>query len=172
MPKTMSKDFLSELLTGLAKDDVNVFKNFEEAGRRPDLTPTQVEDLHEFMEMAANRIRNSKSKLDRETAAYSIISFLREHNKRLGIHPRFLATICSALATYFQNHKKWDPAIAACELLVSRNVTDEDGEGFHARLDRLYQLRIKKGGSGSSSDADDFDSECVEDDDTEDENDR
>ncbi|MEN9353682.1 MAG: hypothetical protein RL318_1007 [Fibrobacterota bacterium] len=154
MPKNTTKDFITELLAGLAKDDIAVFKRFEEIGAKPDLTPTQVEDLHEFMEMAANRIRNSKSKIDRETAAYSVIGFLRENNRRLGIHPRFLATICSALATYFQNHKKWDPAISACELLVSRNVTDEDGEGFHARLDRLYQLRLKKGGSESSSDAD------------------
>lgn len=159
MPKTTPKDFIAELLAGLAKDDIAVFKRFEEIGSRPDLTPSQVEDLHEFMEMAANRIRNSKSKIDRETAAYSIIHFLRDHNKRLGIHPRFLATVCSALATYFQNHKKWDPAISACELLVSRNVTDEDGEGFHARLDRLYQLRLKKGSSESSSDADYLDEE-------------
>lgn len=158
MPKSASRNVMAELLAGLAKDDMSVFPRFEEQGRRADLTPGQVEELHEFMEAAANRIRNSKAGLDREAAAYSVIHFLRDHNKRLGIHPRFLATVCSALATYFQNHKKWEPAIAACELLVSRNVTDEDGEGFHLRLDRLYQLRARKGGSTSSCD----ESGCVE----------
>lgn len=162
MSKSASRNAMPELLAGLAKDDMSVFPRFEEEGRRVDLTPGQVEELHEFMEAAANRIRNSKAGLDREAAAYSVIHFLRDHNKRLGIHPRFLATICSALATYFQNHKKWEPAIAACELLVSRNVTDEDGEGFHLRLDRLYQLRARKGGSGSSCDDSDFVEEDLE----------
>jgi hypothetical protein len=149
-----SREFLPALLAGLAKDDMAVFGRFEEEGRRLDLSPSEVEDLHEFMESAANRIRNSKARLDREAAAYSVIRFLQENNRRLGIHPRFLATVCSALATYFQNHKQWDPAIAACELLVSRNVTDEDGIGFHARLDRLYQLRLRKGTGGSSFEPD------------------
>jgi nicotinic acid mononucleotide adenylyltransferase len=153
MPKSTSSDPLAGLLAGLAKDDMRVFAQFEEIGRRGDLTASQIEALHEFMEAATNRIRNSKSKLDREAAAYSVIEFLKEHNRRMGIHPRFLATIGSALVTYFQNHKKWDPAIAACELLVSRNVTDEDGEGFHARLDHLYQLRLKKSQSASDVDS-------------------
>jgi len=155
MPKLVNgTDFLPEFLAALAKDDMRVFAKFEAMGKQSSLTSAQIEALHEFMEAAANRIRNSKSGLDREAAAYSVIGFLTEHNKRLGIHPRFLATVGSALATYFQNHKKWDPAIAACELLVSRNVTDEDGEGFHARLDRLYQLRLRKSVTGSDSEMD------------------
>jgi len=153
MPKSIPSDPLAGLLSGLAKDDMRVFERFEEAGRRNDLTAAQIETLHEFMEAATNRIRNSKSKLDREAAAYSVIEFLKEHNRRMGIHPRFLATIGAALVTYFQNHKKWDPAIAACELLVSRNVTDEDGEGFYARLDHLYQMRLKKSQSASEVDS-------------------
>lgn len=131
-------------LQRLTKDDPKVIANFFEWAGSPDRTPKEVEQIHEFIENAENRIRNSSAKLDRVESAMSILEFFNQHSKRLGIHERFLASICGALCTYFQNRKIWDPAIACCEFLVSRGIPDEDGVGFHERLDWLYRQRARK----------------------------
>ncbi|MCB9496774.1 MAG: hypothetical protein H6686_07820 [Fibrobacteria bacterium] len=131
-------------LQRLAKDDPRVVAEFFEWARSPDRTPREVEHIHEFIEQAENRIRNSSAQLDRVASAEAILSFFRDESKRLGIHERFLASICGALCTYFQNRKIWDPAVACCEFLVSRGIPDEDGVGFHDRLDLLYRQRARQ----------------------------
>lgn len=130
-------------LQRLAKDDPKVIEEFFVWARSPERTPKEVEEIHEFIEQAENRIRNSSAKLDRVASAEAVLEFFRDESKRLGIHERFLASICGALCTYFQNRKIWDPAVSACEFLVSRGIPDEDGVGFHERLDWLYRQRAR-----------------------------
>jgi hypothetical protein len=142
MNRTASKPS-PNYLQRLAKDDPKVIAEFFVWARSPDRTAAEVEQIHEFIEQAENRIRNSSAKLDRVGSAEAILAFFRDESKRLGIHERFLASICGALCTYFQNRKIWDPAIASCEFLVSRGIPDEDGVGFHERLDWLYRQRVR-----------------------------
>lgn len=140
---TKSVDPVVEFLKRLSKDDPKVMSDFVQwaSGER---SPEEIERVHEFIEEAEHRIRNSRAKLDRVEAALSVLGFFRDHSRRLGMHERFLATICGALCTYFQNRKIWDPAIEACEFLVSRAIPDEDGVGFHERLDWLYRQRARR----------------------------
>jgi hypothetical protein len=147
MPKAAAKpiDPVIEFLKRLAKDDARVMTDFVKWAVDPGRTPKEVERIHEFVEEAEHRIRNSRSKLDRVSAAQALLGFFRDHSRRLGVNERFLATICGALCTYFQNRKIWDPAIESCEFLVSRAIPDEDGVGFHDRLDWLYRQRARRG---------------------------
>ena len=131
-------------LQRLSKDDPRVIEDFFAWAGMPERSPLEIEQIHEFIEQAENRIRNSSAKIDRLASANAILAFFQEHSKRLGIHERFLASICGALCTYFQNRKIWDPAITCCEFLVSRGIPDEDGVGFHERLDWLYRQRARK----------------------------
>jgi len=131
-------------LQRLAKDDPRVIQDFFTWARSAERSTHEVEQIHEFIENAETRIRNSSAKLDRVASAEAILAFFRDESRRLGIHERFLASICGALCTYFQNRKIWDPAVASCEFLVSRGIPDEDGVGFHDRLDWLYRQRARK----------------------------
>ena len=131
-------------LKRLEKDDPKVMTDFCRWASSSSRSAKEIEGIHEFIEEAEHRIRNSRSKLDRVEAAEFLLKLLREESRRLGMHERFLATICGALCTYFQNRKIWDPAVQACEFLVGRAITDEDGVGFHERLDWLYRQRAKK----------------------------
>ncbi|HNY29826.1 MAG TPA: hypothetical protein PKO15_02970 [Fibrobacteria bacterium] len=146
MAKATAKhtDPVIDFLKRLSKDDPAVMTDFVTwaSGER---SPAEIERVHEFIEEAEHHIRNSRSKLDRVEAATALLGFFRDHSRRLGMHERFLATICGALCTYFQNRKIWDPAVEACEFLVSRAIPDEDGIGFHDRLDYLYRQRARRG---------------------------
>lgn len=146
MPKAQPKiqDSIPAFLKRLEKDDPKVMTDFVEWASRPVRDAKEIEGIHEFIEEAEHRIRNSRSKLDRVDAALQLLKLLREESKRLGMHERFLASICGALCTYFQNRKIWDPAVEACEFLVRRAIPDEDGVGFHERLDWLYRQRAKR----------------------------
>ncbi len=148
MPKVPPKSVPSipSFLKRLEKDDPKVMLEFFSWDSVPGRTPKEIEGIHEFIEEAEHRIRNSRSKLDRVEAAQLLLKLLQEDSKRLGMHERFLASICGALCTYFQNRKIWDPAVEACEFLVGRAIPDEDGVGFHERLDWLYRQRAKRSG--------------------------
>jgi hypothetical protein len=143
MARTPQLPSTSDYLERLAKDDPRVIDEFLTWARHPSRTAKEIEQVHEFLEAAENRIRNSTSQLDRIPAALSILQFLQDESRRMGIHEHFLAETCGALCTYFQNRKIWDPAISFCEFLVSRGIPDEDGEGFHSRLDLLYRQRAR-----------------------------
>ncbi|MEN9309249.1 MAG: hypothetical protein RL173_3181 [Fibrobacterota bacterium] len=150
MAKAQAKDkaepeSVPGFLKRLDKDDPKVMTDFANWASAPARTPKEIEGIHEFIEEAEHRIRNSRSKLDRVEAAQVMLKLLREDSRRLGMHERFLASICGALCTYFQNRKIWDPAVEACEFLVGRAIPDEDGVGFHERLDWLYRQRAKRG---------------------------
>jgi hypothetical protein len=145
MPKAAPKsaESVAVFLKRLSKDDPKVMSDFVKWASDPTRDPAEIERVHEFVEEAEHRIRNSRSKLDRVSAARALLSFFREHSRRLGINERFLASICGALCTYFQNRKIWDPAVECCEFLVGRAILDEDGNGFHERLDWLYRQRAR-----------------------------
>lgn len=138
------QDSIPSFLKRLEKDDPKVMTDFVGWASQAARIPKEIEGIHEFIEEAEHRIRNSRSKLDRVEAALLLLRLLREDSKRLGMHERFLASICGALCTYFQNRKIWDPAVEACEFLVGRAIPDEDGVGFHERLDWLYRQRAKR----------------------------
>lgn len=149
MAKAAAKEKLEiesipNFLKRLEKDDPKVMTDFAKWACAPLRSPKEIEGIHEFIEEAEHRIRNSRSKLDRVEAAQVMLKLLREDSRRLGMHERFLASICGALCTYFQNRKIWDPAVEACEFLVGRAIPDEDGIGFHERLDWLYRQRAKR----------------------------
>jgi hypothetical protein len=146
MPKAAVKnvDPVADFLKRLSKDDPKVMTDFVKWAADPARSPKEVEQVHEFIEEAEHRIRNSRSKLDRVAAARALLGLFREHSRRLGVNERFLATICGALCTYFQNRKIWDPAVESCEFLVGRAIPDEDGNGFHERLDWLYRQRARR----------------------------
>jgi hypothetical protein len=145
-PKAVAKrvDPVIDFLRRLAKDDPKVIAEFVKWAVDPMRSPKEVERIHEFVEEAEHRIRNSRSKVDRVAAAQALLGLFRDHSRRLGINERFLATICGALCTYFQNRRIWDPAIESCEFLVGRAILDEDGVGFHKRLDWLYRQRARR----------------------------
>ncbi len=143
-PPPAPVDSVPLFLKRLEKDDSRVMTDFVNWASQPGLSPKEIEGIHEFIEEAEHRIRNSRSKLDRVEAALLLLKLLRDDSRRLGMHERFLASICGALCTYFQNRKIWDPAVEACEFLVRRAIPDEDGVGFHERLDWLYRQRARR----------------------------
>lgn len=149
MAKTQPKEkpeqeSIPTFLKRLEKDDPKVMTDFAKWASALSRSAKEIEGIHEFIEEAEHRIRNSRAKLDRVEAAEILLKLLREDSRRLGMHERFLASICGALCTYFQNRKIWDPAIESCEFLVGRAIPDEDGVGFHERLDWLYRQRAKR----------------------------
>ncbi len=162
----MGKDQLLEaLLNGLKEDDITVLDQFTTYQKSTAQFFEKVEVAHEFLDLLTFKIKESKSKMNKENLATFSLIFLRQTIRQYGYNPKFIATQTKALITYYQNQKNLDKAIEVCEFLILQGITDDDAKGFHVRLDELYRLKRKieeKGGdissisfSASDDDADD-----------------
>ena len=163
-------DFLEGSLQGLRDDDITVLEAFSHYQTSKFPFFDRVEVAHEFMELLTFKIKESKSRMDKEYLAQFSLTFFQNSIKTYGFNPKFVATQLKSLITYYQNQKNLDKAIEVCELLIRHGITDDDSKGFHVRLDDLYRLRKKvldKGGDLSmidfSSSKDDFQDEDEED---------
>jgi hypothetical protein len=145
-------ELLEGMLKGLREDDVSVLEKFSEyqASQAPFFD--KVEVAHEFLDLLTFKIKESKSRMNKETLAQFSLAFLRQTIRSYGYNPKFVATQAKALITYYQNQKNLDKAIEVCEFLILQGITDDDAKGFHVRLDELYRLKRKieeKGGDVS-----------------------
>jgi hypothetical protein len=151
--KGIDKDELLEtLLKGLREDNIGVLDDF--SGYQKSASPffEKVEIAHEFLDLLTFKIKESKSKMNKEQLAQFSLAFLRQTIKTYGYNPKFVATQAKALITYYQNQKNLEKAIEVCEFLILQGITDDDAKGFHVRLDELYRLKRKieeKGGDVS-----------------------
>jgi hypothetical protein len=146
----MGKDqVLEALLNGLKEDEANVLDRFSDYQKSSAQFFEKVEVAHEFLDLLTFKIKESKSKMNKEQLAQFSLVFLRQTIKQYGYNPKFIATQTKALITYYQNQKNLDKAIEVCEFLILQGITDDDAKGFHVRLDDLYRLKRKieeKGG--------------------------
>jgi len=144
---------LEELLNGLKEDDITVLDRFSNYQNSTSPFFEKVEVAHEFLDLLTFKIKESKSKMNKDQLAVFSMSFLRDTVKPYGYNPKFIAMQVKALITYYQNQKNLDKAIESCEFLILQGITDDEAKGFHVRLDELFRLKKKieeKGGDLSS----------------------
>ncbi len=150
----LGKDQLLEmLLNGLRDDDTDVLDNFTTYQNSKAPFFEKVEVAHEFLDQLTFKIKESKSKMNKDLLVQFSLAFLRQTIRQYGYNPKFIATQAKALITYYQNQKNLDKAIEVCEFLILQGITDDDAKGFHVRLDELYRLKRKimeKGGDINS----------------------
>jgi hypothetical protein len=145
--------FLETLLQGLKDDNIAVLDQFADYQKGPAPFFEKVEIAHEFLDLLTFKIKESKSRMNKEQLSQYSLGFLRQTIRQYGYNPKFIATQAKALITYYQNQKNLDKAIEVCEFLILQGITDDDAKGFHVRLDELYRLKRKieeKGGDASS----------------------
>ncbi len=145
-----SKDeFMEQALRRLREDDSEVLDDFLAYQRSDAPFFERVEVAHEFLEILTFKIKESKSRMDKNVLTRFALDFFGETLRPYGYNPKFVAVQCKALATYHQNQKNLDRAIEVCEFLIRNGITDDESKGFHVRLDELFRLRRKveeKGG--------------------------
>lgn len=145
-------DLLEVLLKGLREDDITVLDQFSAYQNSQAPFFDKVEVAHEFLDLLTFKIKESKSRMNKENLAQFSLAFLRQTIRTYGYNPKFVATQAKALITFYQNQKSLDKAIEVCEFLILQGITDDDAKGFHVRLDELYRLKRKieeKGGDVS-----------------------
>lgn len=145
-------DQLEAMLKGLREDDIGVLDRFTAYQKSASPFFEKVEVAHEFLDLLTFKIKESKSRMNKESLAQFSLAFLRQTIRSYGYNPKFVATQAKALITYYQNQKNLDKAIEVCEFLILQGITDDDAKGFHVRLDELYRLKRKieeKGGDVS-----------------------
>ncbi len=152
--KSSDKDLMLEsLLNSLKEDDAGVLERFTAYQNSSSPFFEKVEIAHEFLDILTFKIKESKSKMNKEILVQYSLAFLRQTIKQYGYNPKFVAIQAKALITYYQNQKNLDKAIEVCEFLILQGITDDESKGFHVRLDDLYRLKRKieeKGGDLSS----------------------
>jgi hypothetical protein len=144
---------LAQALRRLREDDAGILEEFSAYQRSAAPFFERVEVAHEFLELLTFKIKESRSRMDKDALTRFALDFFRETLKPYGYNPKFVAVQCKALAVYHQNQKNLDRAIEVCEFLIRNGITDDDAKGFHVRLDELYRLRRKleeKGGDLSA----------------------
>lgn len=144
--------FLDGLLERLRNDESQAVSEFWDYQFSQAPFFERVEVAHEFLDLLTFKIKESKSKMDKEYLTTFSFDFIRETLKTYGYNPKFVAVQCKALITYYQNQKNLEKAIEVCEFLIRNGITDDDAKGFHVRLDDLYRLKKKideKGGDFS-----------------------
>jgi len=148
------KDHLLEkLLQGLKDDEVDILADFLAYQKSQAPFFEKVEVAHEFLDLLTFKIKESKSRMNKDELTQFSLEFIRDSLKKYGYNPKFVAVQCKALITYYQNQKNLDKAIEVCEFLIRNGITDDDAKGFHVRLDELYRLKKKveeKGGDLSA----------------------
>lgn len=135
------EDFLEQALRRLQQDDASILDDFMlyENSKAPFFD--RVEVAHEFLDLLTFKIKESKSRMSKESLTQFSLDFLRDTLKLYGYNPKFVAIQCKALITYHQNQKNLEKAIQVCEFLIANGIIDDDSKGFHVRLDDLYRLK-------------------------------
>ena len=149
VPGPGKEDMLESMLKGLREDEIGVLDRFTEYQKSKAAFFEKVEVAHEFLDLLTFKIKESKSRMNKEQLAQFSLAFLRQTIRTYGYNPKFVATQTKALITYYQNQKNLEKAIEVCEFLILQGITDDDAKGFHVRLDELYRLKRKieeKGG--------------------------
>ena len=149
VPGAGKEDMLESMLKGLREDEIGVLDRFTEYQKSKAAFFEKVEVAHEFLDLLTFKIKESKSRMNKEQLAQFSLAFLRQTIRTYGYNPKFVATQTKALITYYQNQKNLERAIEVCEFLILQGITDDDAKGFHVRLDELYRLKRKieeKGG--------------------------
>lgn len=149
-----SKDqVLERFLKALREDQSEILKEFLVYQKSAAPFFERVEVAHEFLDLLTFKIKESRSRMNKEDLTSFSLDFIRDSLKKYGYNPKFVAVQCKALITYHQNQKNLDKAIEVCEFLIRNGITDDDSKGFHVRLDELYRLKKKveeKGGDLSA----------------------
>jgi hypothetical protein len=149
LPGENKDQILERFLQALRDDQTEILAEFiaYQKGNSPFFE--RVEVAHEFLDLLTFKIKESKSKMNKDELTSFSLGFIRDTLKKYGYNPKFVAVQCKALITYHQNQKNLDRAIEICEFLIRNGITDDDAKGFHVRLDELYRLKKKieeKGG--------------------------
>lgn len=132
---------LENLLRRLREDDITALEDFLEwQARSPDFF-VKVEGAHEFLDLLTFKIKESRSRMSKETLTQFSLDFLRNTFAAYGYNPKFVAVQCKALITYHQNQKNLVKAIEVCEFLIENGITDDDAKGFHVRLEAFHRLK-------------------------------
>lgn len=135
------KPVLESLLARLREDDIHVLQDFEAWQKEPLEFFEKVEGAHEFLDQLTFKIKESKSRMSKETLTQFSLDFLRDTLPSYGYNPKFVAVQCKALITFHQNQKNLAKAIEVCEFLIENGITDDDAKGFHVRLDEFHRLK-------------------------------
>ncbi len=135
------ESFLEQALQRLQADDIVILEDFLTYQNSPAPFFDRVEVAHEFLDLLTFKIKESKSRMDKDLLTQFSLDFLRGSLKRYGYNPKFVAIQCKPLITYYQNQKNLEKAIEVCEFLIRNGISDDDSKGFHVRLDELYRLK-------------------------------
>jgi hypothetical protein len=99
-PDFPSKDaFLEQVLKRLQADDVSVLEDFLAYEKSGATFFDRVEVAHEFLDLLTFKIKESKSRMNKEVLTQFSLGFLSDTLKQYGYNPKFVAIQCKALIT-------------------------------------------------------------------------
>ena len=130
-----------DLLHRLREDDISVLEDVRLRQEKSGAFFAKVEGAHEFLDQLTFKIKESKSRMNKDVLTQFTLDFLRSTLPEYGYNPKYVAVQCKALITYYQNQKNLLKAIEVCEFLIENGITDDDAKGFHVRLDEFHRLK-------------------------------
>lgn len=134
-------EFNVKIINKLKDEKIDALKFFEEFQESNIEFYQRVEWTHDFIDLLSFKIRESKSRMDKDVLSQYLFDFLKKTVPRYGYNPKFVAAQCKTLITYYKNNKDLDKAIEVLEFLIVQGITEDDTQGFHIQLDELYRLR-------------------------------
>ena len=140
----LQKSFRKNILQVLEADDPSGIDRYEAFDCKGMEFHEYVELTHEYLDLLSFKLRESKSKMDKDMLAGYIFSFIKKAIKEYDFNEKFVSSQCKTLVTYYKNQKDLDNAILVLEFLIFYGITENSGPGYHIQLDELYRLRKKR----------------------------
>ena len=118
---------LEKLLQGLKDDRIGVLDEFAEYQGSKAPFFEKVEIAHEFLDLLTFKIKESKSRMNKEQLSQYSLGFLRQTIRQYGYNPKFVATQGYDLRTLLRGGAS-DEAIASAIAPIWQQRTDRYSE--------------------------------------------
>lgn len=143
--ETMNKEtFDTSVLRRLLEDNMAALESFEAFCASEVDFQIKVEWSHEFLDVASNKLRESKSSMDKEILAACLFSFFKKTVRDYGYNTAFLVQQCKRLLAHYHLQKNLALEVEVLEFLIQNGVIEEGKEDFHIQLDKAHHLQRKK----------------------------
>ena len=142
--KNLKVKFKKEVLEPLNGDDILAIESFKGFDFSKMDFYEHIELVHEYLDILAFKLKESKSILDKEILAQYVFEFLKKTIDTYDFNSKFVGYLGKTLVTYYKNQKNLDCAVEVLEFLIFNGITENSGLEFHIQLDEFYRLRIKR----------------------------
>jgi len=137
------KTFHNSIVKKLMQDDISSLDAFEAFQNEDTELYKKIEFTHEFLDVLCFKLKQSKSTMDKDILAAYLFKIFQQTFKAYRYNLKFISSQFKSIVTYYRNHKQYSKAIQVLEFLIQHGITDNDSEGFHIQLDKMYRKRIK-----------------------------